>query len=490
MKRISLIVLTLTYFFMSANSTLAADYSKFIYEKQVVKNLPDLSSNQYKLKLESEVQKIITAGGILEPLFQDQGITGGKLYFGYPGEELLNLCQAYPHLNPSLKTSASTYIKNKLNQYSPLSVAFYPSSYGATNLTTGRRREYHPLPNIPTNAWPPTTVPVTGIYVVWACADALGDSSWANTNWNSIQSTYNSFISSGSAVDTYPKLLGLIGYVRLAQMTSHTTNISAAIDKINNASTTLTSFQNTITTGKTLYETGNNHDWSIPLFLTSRANGHVVTLFGPEAGRFMREVVGGQVKQVFDIIYPYMPDWYMYKGSYGGVGNADPSGTHIVKGLELNWFLGSGYSENNMFSPEVPWTYFLIKAHVYKENTDSLSKVLDVPYAKRGDLYYISKLTTLLNSYGQTCWTDIRTNAETCEAMQATPVPTQAPVQTACQKADINSDNIVDLSDYLVIATNFLKPTFSNPRADINSDNIVDLSDYLLLAIQFLKSCN
>src|SRR3972149_12014553 len=116
MKKVFIFLIVATIFLQRIHVIHAADYSSYIYEKQVIKNLPDLTSNQYKLKLESEVQKIITAGGRLDPLFQDQGITGAKYYFGYPGEELLNLCQAYPYLSSTIKTSTATYIKGQLSQ--------------------------------------------------------------------------------------------------------------------------------------------------------------------------------------------------------------------------------------------------------------------------------------------------------------------------------------------------------------------------------------
>jgi len=308
--------------------------------------------------------------------------------------------------------------------------------------------------------------------VIWSCANALNDSSIATTYWSNVQSSYNSFASSGSAVDTYPKLLGLIGYVRLATLTNNTANIAAAVDKINNSSTVLTSFQNTITTGKTNFEVTFNHEWSIPLFFTSRANNQVVTLFGPEAGRFMGDITSTQVKQVFDIIFPYMPDWYMYKGGYGGVGNADASGSHIVKGLELNWFLGSGYSENNMFSPDTSWTYYLIKAYVYKANVSELIKVLDVPYARRGDLYYIGKLTTLLNAYGQTCWTDVRNGTETCEAAPSVPPSaSSSPSPTPFKTSDFNQDGIVNEVDAELLISNWLLSTCTTFSCDTNQDS-------------------
>lgn len=70
-----------------------------------------------------------------------------------------------------------------------------------------------------------------------------------------------------------------------------------------------------------------------------------------------------------------------------------------------------------------------------------------------------------------------------------TPTPTSS-TQTPCQQADINQDGIVDLTDYSLLATNFLSTNPSVPRADINSDGIVDLTDYSLLAVQFLQICS
>lgn len=61
--------------------------------------------------------------------------------------------------------------------------------------------------------------------------------------------------------------------------------------------------------------------------------------------------------------------------------------------------------------------------------------------------------------------------------------------QTACSKADINQDDIVDLSDYSLLVQNFLKTTFT-PRSDINSDGSVDLRDYSLLVGSFLQTCS
>ncbi len=56
----------------------------------------------------------------------------------------------------------------------------------------------------------------------------------------------------------------------------------------------------------------------------------------------------------------------------------------------------------------------------------------------------------------------------------------------ACE-ADINQDQIVDLSDYSSLVQDFLKTTRRTPRSDINRDGITDISDYSILVNSFFK---
>jgi predicted deacylase len=58
--------------------------------------------------------------------------------------------------------------------------------------------------------------------------------------------------------------------------------------------------------------------------------------------------------------------------------------------------------------------------------------------------------------------------------------------ETEKQRADINQDHFIDLSDYSLLAANFFKSNYS-PRADINRDGSVDLSDYGILTKYFLQ---
>lgn len=60
----------------------------------------------------------------------------------------------------------------------------------------------------------------------------------------------------------------------------------------------------------------------------------------------------------------------------------------------------------------------------------------------------------------------------------------------ACAKADLNQDQIVDLSDYSIFVANFLQSPALNQNADLNNDGLVDLSDYSVFVTQFMSQCD
>lgn len=75
--------------------------------------------------------------------------------------------------------------------------------------------------------------------------------------------------------------------------------------------------------------------------------------------------------------------------------------------------------------------------------------------------------------------------------VEASPTPTNSVSIMPCnsenmdKQADFNDDGIVNLSDYLILARDFLKPDAY--QADANCDGKVNLSDYSILAVEFLK---
>jgi hypothetical protein len=67
-------------------------------------------------------------------------------------------------------------------------------------------------------------------------------------------------------------------------------------------------------------------------------------------------------------------------------------------------------------------------------------------------------------------------------------LPQESSVTLSLVNGDCNSDNVVDLTDYSIIAMAFNSILFGDrwdERADLNQDNVVDLTDYIILATSF-----
>jgi hypothetical protein len=161
----------------------------------------------------------------------------------------------------------------------------------------------------------------------------------------------------------------------------------------------------------------------------------------------------------------------------------------LVKGSYL-WGQKSNYVLKALVrsAPRSSYNYATVKINTTYNQTPTPSNTQ--PYAVICGDFQTRPSGTLYTRLADHVWNlsyPISTPFPTTSPTSA-PIPT--PTQTACQKADINQDNFVDLTDYSVIAVNFFSSSPSNPRADINADGFVDLSDYSLLAVQFLKACN
>lgn len=69
-----------------------------------------------------------------------------------------------------------------------------------------------------------------------------------------------------------------------------------------------------------------------------------------------------------------------------------------------------------------------------------------------------------------------------------TPTPTNTTAPVACNSADIDKNNVVDLSDLALLKIDFLSPLATSPRTDINKDGVVDLTDYSFFVLEFGKT--
>lgn len=153
------------------------------------------------------------------------------------------------------------------------------------------------------------------------------------------------------------------------------------------------------------------------------------------------------------------------------------------------------YHLTTNLDPAMPWTAttdFPVITLARVQHSSPNRQWLVYAYAPMGDQVDV---TVSIPDY-QDIILDINLNGSyflVNEAENAiTPIlyPTPSPTATACKRADISQDGIVDLTDYSILALNFLATSPTNTRVDINQDGIVDLTDYSLLANQFLRLCN
>jgi hypothetical protein len=51
--------------------------------------------------------------------------------------------------------------------------------------------------------------------------------------------------------------------------------------------------------------------------------------------------------------------------------------------------------------------------------------------------------------------------------------------------ADLNDDGVIDLSDLIIVTSDFSKTAGFNPKSDTNTDGIVDIYDVVFVASRF-----
>lgn len=444
-----------------ANQISDASLDKYIWEALTPGSIPDNSqTQQLKQELNSAVQEYISTAQWMPFRFQGNKYPSDALvFFTDPADEVEALAYAYPLLDGTLQQQVKTYVHNKWNQQSPI------TQIAAIDQNTGTPREFYQFApdGIRERVFSiPERNGLEKAYVAWLWGQNTDD--WAliqQKDWNSIKSQVN-WTGYNEDLDTRNSYIaGLIAGARLANQFGDETTKQNFVNKAKEQLKWRLGYE-------FRYHLG-NVTRSYPGIINNWRNFPRWMHLTPELGRALQEQ------------------------------SADPSITlvhHYLDRLNPTWYLNWGPlipHSNGELSTQLPQNImsgFFAKAFIDNQTTaQDMATYTDVK-ASKGDPYYIERLAVTLGQYGQKCWTDINTNEQTCENTPSGPGQTPAPVQTACQKADINQDGFVDLSDYSVIAINFLSSSPSNPRTDINADGFVDLTDYSQLALQFLMTCN
>jgi hypothetical protein len=120
---------------------------------------------------------------------------------------------------------------------------------------------------------------------------------------------------------------------------------------------------------------------------------------------------------------------------------------------------------------------FSAKAWILKESREELTKWLDVPAFKVGDLFYIQNVVAAIEAPSSG-----PTSTPGPSPTSAPPTPTTSP---AC-KADLNGDHTVNQLDLSLILQNFSTTT---SIYDINGDGKVNMLDAVYILKNWGGSC-
>ncbi|MBU0618880.1 hypothetical protein KKD62_01440 [Patescibacteria group bacterium] len=364
-----------------------------------VTNLPQpavINSSTFSIQqeLNQVIQEMIAAGHMKLTTYYI-GLGGDPMiFYATPTETIYTLSAAYPYVDSALQPGLKAYIKNELT-FNPLTNGYYEKWCCKLSDWSGAKREYYqPDLEKTINFYPGIPVNPAVIYSLWLYAYNTNDWSYVSGNYNSIKNIYSNI----STVDSYPKLAGVIGFARIAQHQGNDSDFNSALNKAEQGFNSGQDFKQFLTTAAVNYPDG-VHEYSTPIFMFNR---------NPVAFHFNRDLGG------------FLHDY--------SLSQALEYANQILKDVPLAWLTGAGltHGENAYTAPEIPWTFFMIRASIARDSVEQLKKYLDRP-DRQGDLFYIQKLVATI---------------------EAEPGQTYSP-------GDVNHSGAVDAQDILSILHNF-----------------------------------
>lgn len=375
------------------------DAKKYVWEK--VETAPAAKEAEpLRAELAAEVGKMLDAGKPASAVFV-VGIGGGYHCFANSGEVLFSLAEALPFLPAEMETKVKDYLKMLIDEHAPWSAKYV--------LSASPWGMYAPQPP---NAKEPrrVDVPVVNAYFAWKYADATGD-------WASVEKGYADFKAhfTSSVKDPpqdYAQTIGAIGFARLARHFKRDADLGDAEAKALKGLEAGREYEKVFDAN--LARHLNTHDWAYPPFAERRKEKVVIAAFAPEVFRMLRENAQADVKRhagaVMDawartwfLTRPNLPTFY---GQYYFKGGAEQAPTFMKKawkGEQQDFG-----QENATWTPDVACTLFTIRAYVLGEGGAELSKFLDVPWVRVGDLYHLQKLIAAIRAFRPAKWEEIK----------------------------------------------------------------------------------
>jgi hypothetical protein len=348
-----------------------------------------LAAPEIRNRLENEVQEMISAGNLRPGYYNASTIVRGvEEYFDNPGETLLALSLAYPHLSSGLQAQVRTYLQNEFSTY-------FQSQMYARRGWSGAPRESMELPPevasaLAAGSYPPSTnagsgflwqYPQHNFYAMWKYAQNVPGVD-ALVVYNLAKSRLVVPLPNPpgmSQVDYFRQqpyelnawIAGYMGFLELQTLAGMAGNDAPLRSQVNQQLNALLQMR-VNTFSKESY-------WSDPGAANYRYYKKHFDIVGnflylvPELGAYLRANIPNQAREAvneYDYIAPY---WFVsrYEATIGEGGMS----------LLYNYY-----------------ALFQAKAFVLQESRQDLSKYLDVPAFTVGDLFYIQNLVALLEA--------------------------------------------------------------------------------------------
>ncbi len=402
--------------------------------------IPALSVSDAKLRLETEIQKIMAAGDLRIGYYNNGQASMEELvnYFENPGETLYTLAMAYPYLSSSTQTQLVNYLKQEFASY------FNPTMYTSRGWT-GTAREALDMPPevvadmqtkpkltsgqyIGNRSTYLNTYPQFNFYALWKYAQIVSGDTVTAYNLAKSKIVVPAGESDGF-LTTFPWRLnnyiaGYIGFLNLQKLAGQDITDGALRTQVTNELARLESLRATnlspVNNCDTFY--GGNPDILCRVLNVGRNFYYLV----PELGDYLNKNALSAAQDTITEL-TYVAPYWMQEG-------------HTSKYLE-------GVKQD-LYDVSL----LLGKAYILKQPYSEVAKYIDAPTFAVGDLLYMNNLIAALDS----------ANASLTPTVIPTPV------------GDINGDGKIDTGDLFILLQNYLT---NNIVADLNKDGIVNFID-------------
>ena len=340
------------------------------------------STEALRAMLDREVQKILDVEGHLRPGYMHDALHNYQRQLGYyfenPGDTLLTLAMAYPHVSDGVKAGIASYVTSEL-----LPDYFDPMMIARTGWQEGSAREAMPIPD---EVWEELAgegrseyaqgftwrYPQHNFYGMYLAArdvpgvDARRLYDLAKTKLQVPAAVpMEGQIFGEDPFQHNAWLTGYYGFLALQELAGMAGTDSALRSQVTAERDRLLTLR-FATFDKDSPWTARNMYYKKALDLARN-----FMYLCPELGEALRDNLRAPIDAAYDEYEYVAPYWFV--GRYEAM-----------------------FGESTIQNPYTPWAMFQGKAYIYGQSRDQLYRYVDAPQFQRGDLFYIQNLSLVI----------------------------------------------------------------------------------------------